>query len=70
MRYSKTLGLTCIATFYMSVCAKSVWTNNVQLDHRAEAIKNAFKHAWKGYSDYAYGHDELRPLTNGTTDSR
>ncbi|KAI9361502.1 glycoside hydrolase [Pilaira anomala] len=54
----------------MSVCAKSVWPNNVQLDHRAEAIKNAFKHAWKGYSDYAYGHDELRPLTNGTTDSR
>ncbi|KAI8352831.1 glycoside hydrolase [Choanephora cucurbitarum] len=37
---------------------------------RAEMVKNAFRHAWKGYSDYAFGHDELQPMTNGTTDSR
>ncbi|RCH83920.1 hypothetical protein CU098_008294 [Rhizopus stolonifer] len=39
-------------------------------DHRAEMVRNAFRHAWKGYTDYAYGHDELQPMTNGTTDSR
>ncbi|KAG2213585.1 hypothetical protein INT46_002737, partial [Mucor plumbeus] len=37
---------------------------------RAEMVKNAFKHAWEGYSNFAYGHDELQPMTNGTTDSR
>ncbi|KAI9018126.1 glycoside hydrolase [Phycomyces nitens] len=37
---------------------------------RAETIKNAFRHAWGGYAEHAFGHDELEPLTNGTTDSR
>lgn len=37
---------------------------------RAEAVKNAFLHAWNGYKQYAFGHDELRPLTNGTSDTR
>ncbi|KPI43123.1 Endoplasmic reticulum mannosyl-oligosaccharide 1,2-alpha-mannosidase [Cyphellophora attinorum] len=35
---------------------------------RRKAVKEAFKHAWKGYSAYAMGHDELRPLTNGSAD--
>ena len=39
-------------------------------DPRAEHIVNAFRHAWSGYRQYAWGHDELRPLTNGTSDSR
>lgn len=37
---------------------------------RTEAVKNAFRHAWNGYTKYAFGHDELRPLTNGTSDTR
>ncbi|XP_029295365.1 mannosidase, alpha, class 1B, member 1b isoform X2 [Cottoperca gobio] len=28
-----------------------------------EAVKDAFRHAWKGYKDFAWGHDELRPLS-------
>ncbi|XP_068167597.1 mannosidase, alpha, class 1B, member 1b [Antennarius striatus] len=28
-----------------------------------EAVQEAFKHAWKGYKDFAWGHDELRPLS-------
>ena len=27
------------------------------------AIKEAFAHSWKGYVDYAWGMDELTPLT-------
>jgi hypothetical protein len=38
-------------------------------NNRQEAIRLAFAHAWKGYSEYAYGHDELRPVTNATNDS-
>eukprot|EP00698_Gefionella_okellyi_P012129 TRINITY_DN3238_c0_g1_i2.p1 TRINITY_DN3238_c0_g1~~TRINITY_DN3238_c0_g1_i2.p1 ORF type:complete len:551 (+),score=95.88 TRINITY_DN3238_c0_g1_i2:78-1655(+) len=31
---------------------------------RQAAVKEAFLHAWKGYRQYAWGYDELRPLTN------
>ncbi|XP_072244684.1 mannosidase, alpha, class 1B, member 1b isoform X2 [Leuresthes tenuis] len=30
---------------------------------RQEAVREAFRHAWKGYKDYAWGHDELRPIS-------
>ncbi|KAI8073291.1 glycosyl hydrolase family 47-domain-containing protein [Gongronella butleri] len=33
---------------------------------RQNAIKDAFLHAWRGYSEHAMGHDELKPVTNGT----
>lgn len=26
-------------------------------------MKESFRHAWKGYKDFAWGHDELRPLS-------
>ncbi|XP_040012119.1 mannosidase, alpha, class 1B, member 1b [Xiphias gladius] len=28
-----------------------------------EAVREAFRHAWKGYKDFAWGHDELRPIS-------
>jgi Glycosyl hydrolase family 47 len=34
----------------------------------AAAIRSAFLHAWDGYVRYAWGHDELRPLTRGYRD--
>ncbi|KAF0033697.1 hypothetical protein F2P81_013763 [Scophthalmus maximus] len=30
---------------------------------RPEAVREAFRHAWKGYKDFAWGHDELRPIS-------
>ncbi|XP_034027212.1 endoplasmic reticulum mannosyl-oligosaccharide 1,2-alpha-mannosidase-like [Thalassophryne amazonica] len=30
---------------------------------RLEAVRDAFRHAWKGYKDFAWGHDELRPIS-------
>ena len=30
---------------------------------RLEAVKNAFKRSWNGYKKYAWGHDELMPVT-------
>jgi len=37
----------------------------LQLEHteRQKAVVTAFKHAWKGYKDYAWGYDELKPLS-------
>ena len=40
----------------------SVW------ESRAEAVRQAFLHAYRGYKEHAYGHDELLPLTNGSVD--
>ncbi|KAL9648189.1 hypothetical protein ABK040_009193 [Willaertia magna] len=37
--------------------------------HRRYRIRQAFLHAWNGYETYAFGHDELRPVSNKTNDS-
>ncbi|CAG8679025.1 6183_t:CDS:2, partial [Racocetra fulgida] len=39
--------------------------NEKQLrEFRRDSIKNGFLHAWKGYTKYAWGYDELFPSTN------
>ncbi|KAL0965378.1 hypothetical protein UPYG_G00280530 [Umbra pygmaea] len=30
---------------------------------RLEAVREAFRHAWKGYKQFAWGHDELKPVS-------
>ncbi|TFY73008.1 hypothetical protein EWM64_g11004, partial [Hericium alpestre] len=36
---------------------------------RAEAVRNAFMHAYSGYLEHAADHDELLPLSNGSVDN-
>ncbi|KAI0046504.1 glycoside hydrolase family 47 protein [Auriscalpium vulgare] len=36
---------------------------------RADAVKDAFLHAYGAYREHASGHDEVLPLTNGSVDS-
>ncbi|XP_030647754.1 mannosidase, alpha, class 1B, member 1b isoform X2 [Chanos chanos] len=33
------------------------------VENRLEAVREAFRHAWKGYKDFAWGHDELKPIS-------
>ena len=40
----------------------TLWTS------RAEKVKGAFLHAYHGYQQYAFEHDELLPLTNHSVD--
>lgn len=28
-----------------------------------EAVRESFRHAWRGYKEFAWGHDELRPIS-------
>ena len=35
---------------------------------RQKAVLEAFKHAWSGYKDYAWMHDEVRPVTQKSSD--
>jgi len=37
---------------------------------RADAVKEAFQYAWDGYYKHAFPHDELHPVSNGSSDSR
>lgn len=30
-----------------------------------DAVVDAFMHAWKAYKKYAWGHDELKPVSHG-----
>jgi mannosidase alpha-like ER degradation enhancer 2 len=34
----------------------------------AAAVREAFRHAWTGYAQYAWGHDQLLPLSRGARD--
>jgi Glycosyl hydrolase family 47. len=42
----------------------------LQSQEKADAVKEAFQHAWDGYMKYAFPHDELHPVSNGYGDSR
>uniref|UniRef100_A0AAY4CV04 alpha-1,2-Mannosidase n=1 Tax=Denticeps clupeoides TaxID=299321 RepID=A0AAY4CV04_9TELE len=33
-----------------------------------EAVREAFRHAWSGYKQFAWGHDELKPLSKSYGD--
>ena len=37
---------------------------------RADAVKEAFEHAWNGYYTYAFPNDELHPVSNTSGNSR
>ena len=35
---------------------------------RQKAVVDEFLHAWTNYKKYAWGHDELKPVSRGWTD--
>lgn len=37
-------------------------------NERQRKVVEAFKHAWKGYREYAWGHDELRPVSRSSSE--
>ncbi|KAK9430716.1 glycoside hydrolase [Lipomyces doorenjongii] len=37
-------------------------------EERLNAVREAFIHSWNGYKAHAWGHDEIRPVTNGYAD--
>lgn len=40
----------------------------VEHTSRQKAVVSAFKHAWKAYKKYAWGKDELRPVSRTSND--
>jgi mannosidase alpha-like ER degradation enhancer 2 len=49
--------------------AKPGATENAKADaEMANRVRQEFLHAWNGYKQYAWGHDELKPLSKGYRD--
>jgi mannosidase alpha-like ER degradation enhancer 2 len=46
---------------------KTPWSDR-QKTEMAESVRQEFLHAWTGYKKYAWGHDELQPLSKGYHD--
>ncbi|KAF9570303.1 hypothetical protein EC968_002022 [Mortierella alpina] len=43
--------------------------DRVEREKRQEAVRQGFAHAWKGYKENAWGHDEVRPVAGGYRDA-
>ena len=53
------LLVTCV----ISVVAPRTVAQATPARSRAAQVKAEFLHAWNGYKKYAWGHDDLKPLT-------
>lgn len=63
----RVLDLFLILSF---TAATSVSQAHVKVDreHLAAQVKAEFLHAWRGYKKYAWGHDDLKPLSKSYHD--
>src|ERR671919_3057074 len=59
MRLQKLLAITLL--FLVSV--QSTFAQNKNRQQLANAVRAEFLHAWNGYQKYAWGHDDLKPLS-------
>jgi mannosyl-oligosaccharide alpha-1,2-mannosidase len=66
------VAATLFSSFPLPTAAQSqrVLPANPASAYRAEAVREAFRHAWTGYRKYAFPHDEVKPDTYGFDDSR
>ena len=48
--------------------AESRGTASDSREDMAKRVREEFSHAWNGYQQFAWGHDELRPLSKGHRD--
>ncbi|PIO68276.1 glycosyl hydrolase family 47 [Teladorsagia circumcincta] len=73
------LSLTCVFTFIIASpfikiaddASKDILETALSVgptNERQQAVVNAFKHAWEGYRKYAWGHDQLKPISGGYSD--
>src|SRR5881397_1251682 len=54
------MGIVTLLMLFASSAVPAQQTNRVKL---AAEVKTEFLHAWNGYKKYAWGHDDLKPLS-------
>ncbi|KAG0293545.1 hypothetical protein BGZ98_002122 [Dissophora globulifera] len=42
--------------------------NRLEREKRLKAVRDGFEHAWSGYRNQAWGHDEIKPVSGGFQD--
>ena len=57
------LGAVSLLMITNSLAQKDAKFTNAMKKEMCEKVKQAAQHAWKGYKDYAWGADDLKPLT-------
>jgi mannosidase alpha-like ER degradation enhancer 2 len=65
MKLRLTTLLLILSTFLLSPVAAAAQVNKREM---AARVRAEFRHAWRGYERYAWGHDELRPLSKTARD--
>lgn len=62
--------VTIILLLLSTVVLNSLAQTKQKIDKKqlAEQVKAEFLHAWSGYKKYAWGHDDLKPLTKSYKD--
>jgi mannosidase alpha-like ER degradation enhancer 2 len=60
---SKTARLTVLSFLILSFVSGTFAQTKVDKKQMAAQVKSEFLHAWNGYKKYAWGHDDLKPLT-------
>ena len=63
-RLALILFLALLPSFAFS---QNKWTDS-RKQQMSSQVRDEFLHAWSGYKQYAWGHDELRPLTKTSRD--
>jgi hypothetical protein len=67
--FSAVLSRPPLGTRVPAADAATLLARESRASRRRDAVREAFLHAWDGYSLYAWGHDEVRPVSNATNDS-
>ena len=65
MTLFKLIGILLIAAITAPIACAQTPINKPQL---ATQVRQEFVHAWSGYKKYAWGHDDLKPLSKGYHD--
>ncbi|HKE58716.1 MAG TPA: glycoside hydrolase family 47 protein [Pyrinomonadaceae bacterium] len=64
----KTFRCLTILILLLTITGPSIQAQQPNKKQLAAEVKAEFLHAWNGYKKYAWGHDDLRPLTKTSHD--
>ncbi|KAG0342857.1 hypothetical protein BG004_005560 [Podila humilis] len=53
---------------YFSTAWNETESEKQEREMRLRAVRRGFEHAWQGYRKYAWGHDEIKPVSGSTRD--
>src|SRR3954468_5347619 len=65
-----TRSFRLFAAVFLAILAgnSAILGQKVEKDQMAAKVKTEFLHAWKGYKQYCWGHDDLKPISKTCRD--